>query len=217
MGWEEQDPNVVASRYDRIASIYGLLAWFRLVPFGSIRKRAIEALALSAGDSVLEIGCGSGQNFAGLVGRIGSSGSLLGVDISQRMLIRAQKLCHRRGWRNVSLTRSGATAYGYENRVRAVLFSFSYAAMGDRRVALERSWECLEPGGRLVIAERCVSDGFFGRLRLPFARWLSRWTLLARPDTQPWDDLAALAPAVSRRDVGFAGMRFVISVATKSA
>ena len=125
MGWEEQDPNVVASRYDRIASIYGLFAWFRLVPFGSIRKRAIEALALSAGDSVLEIGCGSGQNFAGLVGRIGSSGSLLGVDISQRMLIRAQKLCHRRGWRNVSLTRSGATAYGYENRVRAVLFSFS--------------------------------------------------------------------------------------------
>lgn len=215
-GWEELDPNVVASRYDRIASIYGLFEWLYLVPLRGVRDRAVAALALSAGDSVLEIGCGSGQNFSRLEDRIGASGSLVGVDISHGMLVRAQRLCRRRGWTNVSLRRSGATAYDFDDRVRAVFFSFSYAAMRDRTVALERAWKCLEPGGRLVIAERCVSDGFFGRLRLPLANWFSRRTLLARLDTQPWEDLARLAPSVSRRDIGFAGTRFVISAATKS-
>lgn len=213
--WVERDPNVVASRYDRLAAIYGLFEWVYLLPLVGVRDQAIDALELSDGDAVLEIGCGSGKNFERLVSRIGKSGKLFGVDISQGMLVRAQRLVRERGWRNVALTRSGATGYGFDDPVRGVLFCFSYAAMRDRSVALERAWACLEPGGRCVIAERCVSEGILGRLRLPFANWFSRWTHMARPDTQPWEDLARLAPNVTRQDIGFAGTRFVISTATK--
>jgi len=63
-----------ARSYDLTANVYYLLG-FREWAY---RRRAIEALGLRRGDTVVEIGCGTGLNFGLLEERIGSEGRLIG-------------------------------------------------------------------------------------------------------------------------------------------
>lgn len=74
-----------ASGYDFTANAYYLLG-FREFAY---RKEAIRSLNLKRGDTVVEIGCGTGLNFSGLVDGIGPEGKLIGVDLTPEMLEQA--------------------------------------------------------------------------------------------------------------------------------
>ena len=52
---------------------------------------AIDALAPEAGDKVLDIGCGCGNQTLDLARRVGRKGEVVGVDISAPMLLRPMK------------------------------------------------------------------------------------------------------------------------------
>jgi ubiquinone/menaquinone biosynthesis C-methylase UbiE len=88
-----------AGLYDRIARFPGVGAW---------RVAAADALALDAGDTVVEMGCGTGANFPHVRERIGPEGTLVGVDLTAGMLAVAATRIERRGWENVSLVRADA-------------------------------------------------------------------------------------------------------------
>jgi demethylmenaquinone methyltransferase/2-methoxy-6-polyprenyl-1,4-benzoquinol methylase len=53
---------------------------------------AVDALELFKGDIVVELGCGTGLNFAKVIDAIGTEGKLIGVDITDKMLDQAKKL-----------------------------------------------------------------------------------------------------------------------------
>ena len=55
------------------------------------RRRAIAALELQPGATIVEIGCGTGLNFRLLQESIGLSGRLIGVDLSTDMLEQARQ------------------------------------------------------------------------------------------------------------------------------
>jgi hypothetical protein len=50
------------------------------------RLRGVEALELRAGQTVVDVACGTGANFAAILERIGPQGELIGVDLSAEML-----------------------------------------------------------------------------------------------------------------------------------
>ena len=54
-------PEFVKRRYDRLAPFYRLFEWILWLPTG-IRARAVRKLELPHGDTVLEVGCGTGRN-----------------------------------------------------------------------------------------------------------------------------------------------------------
>jgi ubiquinone/menaquinone biosynthesis C-methylase UbiE len=62
-----------AANYDFCANLYYLIG-FREV---SYRKRAVSALGLNSGDTVVEIGCGTGLNFPYVLKSIGGRGDSL--------------------------------------------------------------------------------------------------------------------------------------------
>src|ERR1700692_4570898 len=59
--WADCGRDVVARRYDRIAKFIPLFDWLFFVPW-DLRRKAVGKMRLSRGDSVLEIGCGTGPN-----------------------------------------------------------------------------------------------------------------------------------------------------------
>ncbi len=73
--------------------------------------------------------CGTGRNFAHLREAVGPEGHIYGVDFSEGMLRKAREICTRRGWGNVILLLSDATAYRLPERVDGALFSLCYATM----------------------------------------------------------------------------------------
>lgn len=73
------------------------------------RTSGIAALAPRPGDQVLDIGCGTGLNFALLQDAVGPTGTIVGLDASSRMLDQARRRVQRRGWPNVILLEADAT------------------------------------------------------------------------------------------------------------
>lgn len=80
---------------------------------------AVDALELSPGDTVVEVGCGTGANLPLLAARVGPTGRVVGVDITDAMLERARALVLARGLRNVELVLSDARAFTYPEGDRA--------------------------------------------------------------------------------------------------
>jgi ubiquinone/menaquinone biosynthesis C-methylase UbiE len=181
----------VSHRYDRLAVIYGPLS-IALMLRRRARDEAVRALRLGAGDSVLEVGCGTGANLGRLVAVVGPTGSVTGIDISPAMLSRAESRRCENGWSNVVLLERDAGEIGGGDRVDAVLFSLSYSVLPEPEATLAAVWERLEAGGRVVVMDAALPEGRLGRVLRPLAAAVSRATVLGDPDSRPWEDLAAL-------------------------
>lgn len=95
-------------RYSTVAPAYtALSAEWPVYRVG--RLKGIPLLELSEGDSVLDVGCGTGLNFPLLLDAVGRSGQLLGVDISPDMLRTAQQKLGQPPPTNVHLVERDAT------------------------------------------------------------------------------------------------------------
>lgn len=86
------DVGEVRTLYDRIAPGYDLAAGAYAL-FGARRlgSRAVDLLDLRAGDTAVDLGCGTGVNFAGLAHAVGPAGRVIGVDVSEGMLAQARR------------------------------------------------------------------------------------------------------------------------------
>jgi len=166
-------------RYDRIARFYSTLEPLYLI-FPPARRRAVAALGLKPGDTVLEIGAGTGRNFQYLVEAVGPGGTVIGVDASQGMLAEAHRLIKRRAWSNVQLLHQDAVQLQVDRDLDGVLFSLSYSAMPEPRPALARAWERLRPSSRVVVMDMGLTKGGMYRLLAPIARLWSSSPLAMR-------------------------------------
>jgi ubiquinone/menaquinone biosynthesis C-methylase UbiE len=195
-------------QYDRVARFYSTLEPLYLI-FPLARRKAVTALGLKPGDTVLEIGVGTGRNFPYLIDRVGPSGTVIGVDASKGMLAEAHKLIQRRGWSNVQLLHQDATQLQIEQEVDGVLFSLSYSSLPEPRPALARAWEPLRPKGRVVVMDMGLTHSRWHRLLDPIARLLVK---LGPGDaySDPWRDLSAYGTVDTERFL--AGFYYVSSV-----
>ncbi len=164
--------------YDRLSPFYDRL-WAR-VP---LRERLVEMLALQEGDRVLETGVGSGINLAYIAERVGPSGFIAGIDISERMLELARA---KAGGLPVPVELRAGNAvrlpYG-DGSFDALLQFGGINFFSDRRAAIGEMVRVVRPGGRILIVDETVAP--LG----PVRAFLSRWVCRALPRLCPPLDL----------------------------
>jgi SAM-dependent methyltransferase len=119
---------------------------------GRVRDVALRDLGLRPGESVLDVGCGTGGAVVALREAVGPDGRVTGTDNSPAMLARARRRVDERGWTNVSLHLADASRvpFGREEFDAAVALS-SLSAMPDVPVAVRHVYDALRPGGRLFV------------------------------------------------------------------
>jgi ubiquinone/menaquinone biosynthesis C-methylase UbiE len=119
-----------------------------------VARMVRERLAIREGDSVLDIGCGSGAHLQTLRDAVGGRGRVLGVDFSPKMVAAARQRAERHGWRNVEIALADVTRdpLGHDD-FDAALATFSFSAMPDVRRAVENVHGALRPGGRLFVLD----------------------------------------------------------------
>lgn len=134
--------------YDRLATAPGVTAW---------RERAASVLGLDPGDTVVEMGCGTGANLPFLRAAVGPRGTVLGLDVTPGVLARARERVERAGWENVGLALADATAPPVAGPVDAVLGTF-VVGMFEEPAAAVADWCGLAPGGRVALLNFQDSD-----------------------------------------------------------
>jgi ubiquinone/menaquinone biosynthesis C-methylase UbiE len=189
--WVDCDRNFLVRRYDRIAGLIPFFEWLFFLPSG-LRRNAVDRLNLRPGDSILEVGCGTGRNLPFLRNAVGPTGRVYGVDLSSGMLSKAHTLVARHRWDNIKLSQGDAVDYIAPEPLDGVLFSLSYNTMPHHLAVLRHVWDQLRPGGSLVIMDAKPPPGRGGEFILPFSVWLMKQTVLGNPYIRPWTHLANL-------------------------
>lgn len=189
-----------AKRYDRTANLYYLIG-FRERAY---RKRAVSALRLKRGDVVVEIGCGTGLNFALLEEAVGPEGRVIGVDMTDAMLSRARERVVANGWSNVTLIQSDAVLYPFPEMVDGVLSTFALTLVPEYDEVVRRGAGALSPGGRWVIADLKLPETRFSLLApvlVPLVRPFG--VTLDLFHRHPWESLRKHLERVDMKEVYF--------------
>ena len=119
----------------------------------------LPAIGVTADDRVLDVGCGAG-GFALGVAALCPQGSVLGVDLSSKMLDVAAKRAAARGLANVSFERADAQTYPFAPAsFDLVASSFGCMFFDDLVAAFTNITAALKPGGRVsIIAWRPITE-----------------------------------------------------------
>jgi demethylmenaquinone methyltransferase/2-methoxy-6-polyprenyl-1,4-benzoquinol methylase len=143
-----------AKHYDITSRLYPAPGY----PQVAQRRRAVQALGLRAGDTVVDVACGTGLNFGLIEEVIGPAGEIVGVDLTDAMLARAQGRIGANGWSNISLEQADAADYEFPARVDAILSTYALSQVPECAAVIAHGAEALSAGGRWVVLDLKIPD-----------------------------------------------------------
>jgi ubiquinone/menaquinone biosynthesis C-methylase UbiE len=164
-----------AKHYDITSQFYPAPGY----PQRAHRLRAVQALGLCPGDSVVDIACGTGLNF-------------IGVDLTDAMLAQAQHRIETNGWSNISLVQADAAEFDFPTEVDAILSTYALTQVPECGEVIAHGAAALSGGGRWVVLDLKVPGNA--------PRWLAQLGIaLVRPFgsidewivRRPWDAIRA--------------------------
>ena len=177
-----------AKHYDFTSRLYPVPGY----PQRAQRRRAVQALGLRAGDSVIDIACGTGLNFSLIEEVIGPGGRIVGVDLTDAMLARARVRVAANGWSNVSLVQADAAEFGFGAGVDGILSTYALSQVPECAQVIAHGAAALSGGGRWAVLDLKVPDntpGWLGHLGTaavrPFAA-IDEWIM-----RRPWEAIRA--------------------------
>jgi len=122
----------------------------QIAPLG---LEAIERARVQTGESVLDIGCGCGATSLQLAERVGPTGSVTGLDISEPMLARARERAAECGLERLEFMSGDAQTFAFEAGSHDLVYSrFGVMFFQDPTAAFANLRTALRPGGRVAFA-----------------------------------------------------------------
>ena len=159
-----------AKHYDVVSRLYPAPGYPQRVQ----RRRAVDALGLRRGDTVVDVACGTGLNFSLLEEAIGPDGRIVGVDLTDAMLAQAEERVERNGWDNVGLVQSDAAEFEFPSEVDAILSTYALTQVPGSAEVIANGAAALTESGRIAVLD----------LKVPVntPRWLTQaGTAVVRP------------------------------------
>jgi len=142
--------------YRKKAKHYDVTCWLYPVPGypqRTQRIRAVQALGLRMGDTVIDMACGTGLNFPLLQKAVGPGGRIVGVDLTDAMLARAQDRIKANGWSNVSLVQADAAGFDFPAEVDAILSTYALTQVPECAEVIAHGARALSAGGRWAVLD----------------------------------------------------------------
>jgi len=177
-----------AKHYDVTSRLYPAPGY----PQRAQRLRALQALRLRPGATVVDVACGTGLNFGLLEEAIGPDGRIVGVDMTDAMLARAQARIQSKGWSNITLVQADAAEFDFPTEVDAILSTYALSQVPECAEVIAHGAAALSGRGRWAVLD----------LKVPATtpRWLAQLgTAVVRPFAsidqwivrRPWEAIRA--------------------------
>jgi ubiquinone/menaquinone biosynthesis C-methylase UbiE len=134
--------NAAADSFDNPANTF----WAR---FG---RQTVERLAPRPGQRVLDVCCGSGASAIPAAQLVGPGGSVLGLDLAERLLALARAKAGTLGLKNIEFRTGDMLDLQLpSDSFDAVVCVFGIFFVPDIGAAVRELWRTVRPGGRLAI------------------------------------------------------------------
>ncbi|MBN1834582.1 MAG: class I SAM-dependent methyltransferase [Spirochaetales bacterium] len=133
-------------------------------------QKVVDRMDIQPGESILDLGSGTGRNDCLMARKIGREGRILGLDISDEMLSLSRKRC--RAYANIEFREQRVeTLLSYQEEFDKVFISFALHGFEDAQKLqiIDNAYRALKPGGAFCILDY---NGFdLQRLWFPI-RWV---------------------------------------------
>jgi len=142
--------------------------------YAHFMKEVIGRMDIKPGQSILDLGSGTGWNDCLMAQKIGPQGKIIGLDISDEMLSRALKRCC--GYANVTFKKLRIEPpLSYKEEFDKVFISFTLHGFEDDQKAgiIRNAYQALKRGGAFYVLDYAEFDieRMWFPLRWAFARW----------------------------------------------
>jgi ubiquinone/menaquinone biosynthesis C-methylase UbiE len=192
------------------AGNYDLTVWF--FTFGrerALREKLLRLARIRLGETVLDVGCGTGTLAIAAARQVGSAGRVFGIDASRKMLERARRKA-KKARQQVDFREAPAQHLPFEDGCFDLVTStvmLHHLPAKARAEAISEIARVLKPGGRVFVADFATPSsrqhGFLARLhRHGAVKFDQILTLLGDAGLQVIDSGA----------VGLRDMQFVLAV-----
>src|SRR4051812_1753750 len=141
------DRDAALALYRRRASVYDL----ELTAFEPLRRRAVEWLDLRPGQTVLDVGCGTGLSLPLLAPALGPKGRVVGIEQCPEMIALARERVADAGWGNVTLIEAPVETAQLRRAADGALLHFVHDVLQEP-AAVDNVLAHLKPGARVVVA-----------------------------------------------------------------
>jgi len=133
-----------------------------------LRTDLVDALDPAPGDTVVDVGCGTGATLPYLRERVGPEGTVVGVDFAPGAVARAHERVERAGWPNVTVCRGDATRLPLAD-TDAVVATFLMGMLPDPAATVRNWLDDLHPD-RIALLDLARSYRLPGRPCNPLFR-----------------------------------------------
>ena len=146
--------------YDKMSPAYD---YFAGIFERNYRNLALKRLNVARGETVLEVGFGTGHCLRQMAEAVGEEGKVYGIDISSGMLAISRRRLERAGlWNRVELTCDDATKMPYtDDKFDAVFTSFALELFDLPEIpqVLAEIRRVLKPNGRVGVVSMSKEGG----------------------------------------------------------
>jgi len=177
------------------------------------RDRLVDEINIYAGQTVADIGCGTGRNLE-ILGRRHPNSYFFGIDASGEMLRTARSRIKKAELENVSLRTALADEFDYQKTfgldrpLDVIYFSYAISMIPTWQASIERALDNLKPDGKMYIVD------FYDQRDLPlwFRTLLKAW--LRKFHVHFWSELI---PFLKSLDCSGAGTLDLYPIARRYA
>ena len=142
--------------------------------YSHFMREVIEKMDIKPGQSILDLGSGTGRNDCFMAQKMDSQGKIVGLDISDEMISQALKRCCK--YANINFEKLRIELpLAYKEEFDKVFISFTlHGFEDDQKVGIiHNAYQALKPGGTFHVLDYAEFDidRMWFPLRWAFARW----------------------------------------------
>jgi arsenite methyltransferase len=127
---------------------------------------------LKEGETVLDLGSGAGIDVFLASKKVGAKGYVIGVDMTEKMIEKANKIAQRDGYKNVEFRLGQIENLPVtDNSIDVIISNCVVNLSPDKLRTFKEAYRVLRSGGRMLISDLVVEAELPDKIKKNFAAW----------------------------------------------